>query len=126
MKTPALTFFSKVTDEFGGEFPLAFVSVREWSESSQTSGKSVDGRSNYAIDSDVEAIAYKVSYWYTTETEAAGKRSRPLLIDKNGVFTDVINVDLEDAEVRSILAGDSDHVDKVLLAIKADITRKFN
>ncbi|QDP63246.1 MAG: hypothetical protein Unbinned1520contig1002_44 [Prokaryotic dsDNA virus sp.] len=126
MKTPALTFFSKVTDEFGGEFPLAFVSVRKWSESSQTSGESIDGRADYAVESDVEAIAYKVSYWYTPETEAAGKRSRPLLIDKNGTFTDVLNVDMEDAEVVAILAGDSDHVSKILLAIKADITRKFN
>ena len=126
MSTPVLTFFSKVTDEYGGEYPLALVAVRAFSASPQTTGYSEDCVGNYSIGSEIEAITYKVNYWYTEQTKELGKRSRPLMTEENGKFTDVFNVDLKDVEVQDILSVDADHVDKVLRAIKADITRKFN
>ena len=126
MSTPVLTFFSKVTDEYGGEYPRAFVAVRAFSASPQMTGYSENCVGNYSIESEIGAITYKVNYWYTEQTKALGKRSRPLMTEENGKFTDVFNVDLKDVEVQDILSVDADHVDKVLRAIKADITRKFN
>ena len=38
MTTPVKTFFTKVTDEYGGEYPQAFVAVRAFSETSQKTG----------------------------------------------------------------------------------------
>lgn len=126
MATPVLTFHSKVTDEYGAEFPQALLAVRAVAESSQTTMYSESLEGVYDMNSDLEAITYKVNYWYTDQTKAAGKRSRKLIRDENGSFTDEHTVDLDDPEVATILNGDSGHVEKVLQAIKADITRKFN
>ena len=126
MIRPVKTFFSKVTDEYGGEYPQAIVAVRAFSESSQTTGNSSNCQDNYVIDSELEAITYKVNYWYSEKTKADGKRSRPLINDDNGNFTDVFTVDLENPDVISILDSDADHFDKVLSAIKVDAKRKFN
>ena len=124
--TPVKTFFAKVTDEYGGEYPLAFVAVRAFSETSQTTGHSENCEDNYNVESELEAITYKVNYWYTEQTKSDGKRSRPLIHEDNGVFSDVFTVDLEASDVVQVLAGDMEHFDKVLQAIKYDVTRKFN
>jgi hypothetical protein len=126
MTSQVKTFFSKVTDEYGGEYPNAFVAVRAFSETSQTTGYSENCEDSYSIESDLDAITYRVNYWYSDITRANGKRSRPLNHEENGVFSDVFTVDLMDLEVIKILSGDYGHTDKVLDAIKADITRKFN
>ena len=126
MTTPVKTFFTNITDEYGGEYPKAFVAVRAFSESSQTTGTSKDCEENYVVESELEAITYKVNYWYTEQTKADGKRSRPLINDTDGVFSDVFVVDLEDPQVAQILTSNMDHTDKVLHAIKSDVTRKFN
>ncbi len=126
MTLPVKTFFTKVTDEYGGEYPNAFVAVRAFSESSQTTGTSKDCEENYSVESELEAITYKVNYWYTEQTKADGKRSRPLVHEESGVFSDVFKVDLEDPQVAQILASNMDHTEKVLRAIKSDVTRKFN
>tara|TARA_R110002153_G_scaffold173631_3_gene326426 strand:- start:3358 stop:3738 length:381 start_codon:yes stop_codon:yes gene_type:complete len=126
MIRPVKTFFSKVTDEYGGEYPEAIVAVRAFSESSQTTGNSSNCQDDYVIDSELEAITYKVNYWYSEKTKADGKRSRPLINDDNGNFTDVFTVDLENPDVINILDSEADHFDKVLAAIKVDAKRKFS
>ena len=130
MTKPVKTFFSKVTDEYGGEYPQAIVAVRAFSESSQTTGSSSNCQDDYIIDSELEAITYKASFWYSEKTKADGKRSRPLINDDNGTFTDVFTVDLESPDIINILNndeyGETDHFDKILSAIKVDAKRKFN
>jgi hypothetical protein len=126
MTTPVKTFFAKVTDEYGGEYPQAFVAVRAFSETSQNTGRSENCEANYVIETELEAITYKVNYWYTEQTKANGKRSRPLINDDNGVFSDVFTVNLEDPEVIQILDSAMEHNDKILHAIKSDVMRKFS
>lgn len=126
MTTPVKTFFTKVTDEYGGEYPQAFVAVRAFSETSQKTGISENCTTDYDVKSEIEAITYKVNYWYTDQTKAQGKRSRPLINDIDGVFSDVFTVNLEDPEIIQILEGPLEHFDKVLHAIVADVTKKFS
>lgn len=125
MSTKVKTFHSKVTDEYGGEYPEAFVAVRSFSESSQNTGHSDDAENAYIMESDIEAISYKVSYWYSERTKASGKRSRPLMYDNGGTFTDVFKVDLEHIEAKEIIASPIDTVAKTLTLIQNDVIRRF-
>ncbi len=126
MTTPVKTFLSKVTDEYGGEYPQALVAVRAFSESSQNTGHSENCEGNYEIESELEAITYKANYWYSEQTKADGRRSRPLINDDSGIFTDVFEVDLEHAEALQILDSAMPHIDKILHLIRTDVIRKFN
>lgn len=126
MTEPVGTFFAKVTDEYGGEYPDAFLAVREHSESAQTTSRSETCEGVYVTESRFEAITYKVNYWYTDQTKAEGKRSRPLLNDSDGVFTDVFVVDLDNPQVSQILDSDLQYDTKIIEAIAADVRRKFS
>lgn len=125
MTTPVKTFFSKITDEYGGEYPQAFVAVRAFSETSQNTGYSENCEDDYKIETELEAITYKVNYWYSEKTKADGKRSRPLINEGADGFTDVFEVDLENAETVQILASAMAPTDKVLHVIKTDVIRRF-
>ena len=124
MNTPVKTFNSPLTDEYGGVFPNALLAVRAFSESSQLTGTSHDCYAAYDIDADVDAITYRVNYWYSDETKAAGKRSRPLINDQDGTFSDVHTVDTTEPKVIEVLAGSLGHVDMILEAIKIDVKQK--
>lgn len=124
MNTPVKLFTAKVTDEYGGEYPNALVAVRAFSESSQTSGLSQDCYAAYAIDAELDAITYKVNYWYTDTTKAAGKRSRPLINDEEGTFSDIFTVDIDDPKVIEVLTSSLGHVDMILQAIEIDVKQK--
>lgn len=123
--TPVKTFFSKVTDEYGGEYPDAFIAVRAFSETSQNTGYSENCVNDYNIESELEAITYKVNYWYSEQTKQDGKRSRPLIHENDGSFTDVFEVDLEHEEAIQILNSAMDPIDKILHLIKSDVVRRF-
>ena len=124
MNTPVKTFSTPITDEYGGVYPLAFVAIRAFSESSQTTGITKDCYANYAIEAEMDAITYKVNYWYTDATKSAGKRSRPLLNDVDGTFSDVFTVDIDDPKVIEVLNGPLDQVDNILQAIEVDVKQK--
>lgn len=126
MTTQVKTFFARIVDEYGGEYQQALVAVRAFSENSQNTGYSQDCTGPYKIESVLEAITYNVNYWYTEQTKANGKRSRPLYNDQDGVFSDVFSVDLEDPKIVDILNSEMEHTEKVLHAIRSDISRKFD
>lgn len=125
MTTPR-TFFSKVTDEYGGEYPQAVVVIRDWSVSSQETYKSIDGVTPYDINSNVSGLAYKLSYHYNQDTRAQGKKLRPLYFEEGEGTSDVFEVDLTNQEVINILDGEGDVFDKQLRAIEADFIIRSN
>ena len=105
MTIPVKTFKSPIVDEYGGIFPSAFVAIRAFSKSSQETGYSESLDGNYKCELDLEAITYKANYWYSEQTKAEGKRSRPLRCDDDtGGFTDVFEVNLFHDESIAILA----------------------
>ena len=122
--TAVRTFTCSIKDEYDGVYPGAFVAIRAFSESSQTTGHSKDCYANYAIDADLEAITYKVNYWYNETTRANGKRSRPLLHDEDSVFSDVFTVDIDDPKVVEILNGEMGTIEGILQAIETDLRQK--
>ena len=125
MSTPVKTFEAKFTDEFGGVYLRAIVAIHEWSQSSQITGRSEDCKEDYVIGTDVEGIAYKGRFWYSAETNADGFRSRSIVIDKGGEFDNLLNVDIEREEIKTVMDGDMDLEDKILLAIKLDFLHRF-
>lgn len=126
MTTPVKVFNTKITDEYGGEYPQAVVAIRAFSESSQNTGTSADCVEAYKMEIELEAITYKANYWYTAQTKAQGRRSRPLVgEDGDGEFSDVFEVDLDLPEVAVILASNTPQVEKVLQAIRADMLKRF-
>lgn len=120
------TFFSKVVDEYGGEYPQAVVVIRDWSISHQETGRSVDGVQPYDISSNVSGLSYKLSYHYNQDTRAQGKKLRPLYFEEGEAMSDVFEVDLTNQEVIDILDGEGETLDKRLRAIETDATIKFN
>ena len=122
--TAIKTFSCQIKNEYGGVFPGAFVAVRAWSESSQSTGASEDLEGEYSIDMELDAITYKVNYWYTNETRANGIRSCPLIVEGENGLTDVFEVDLDHPETEQILASEMPPVDKVLQVIKLDVIRR--
>ena len=125
MTTPVKTFTAHITDEYGGEYPQAVVAIRAFSETSQNTGYSENCEEAYKVETEIDAITYKVNYWYSAQTKAQGRRSRPLISDVDGAFSDVLEVDLDQPDVMSILGGSLHPVDKVLQAIKIDLLRRF-
>lgn len=119
------TFFCKVTDEYGGEYPQAFVAVRAFSETSQNTGYTTDCVEDYKIQTELEAVTYKVNYWYSEKTKNEGKRSRPLFHEIDGEFTDVFSVDLERPEANQILDSAMEPTAKILHLIKTDMCHRF-
>lgn len=125
MTTPVKTFTAKFTDEFGGVYPQAIIAVHKWSATSQTSGHSEDCKEDYKIVTDNEAISYTGRFWYSAETNANGFRSRSIVIDKDGMFDSLLDVDIDREEIKVVMSGDMVHEDKILLAIKLDFLHRF-
>jgi len=125
MTAPVKTFTAKVTDEYGGVYPQAIVAIRAFSETSQNTGISENCEENYKVETELEAISYQVNYWYSAQTKAQGRRSRPLATDEAGEFTDVFEVNLELPEVINTLSSNIQPTEKVLQVIKLDFMKKF-
>lgn len=122
--TAIKTFSCQIRNEYGGVFPGAFVAVRAWSENSQSTGVSEDCEGEYTIETELDAITYKVNYWYTNATKQEDWRSCPLIKKGEDGFTDVFEVDLDDAEIIQIMNSSMAPLDKVLQVIKADCVRR--
>lgn len=121
MTKPVKTFVCKITDEYGGLYPQAFVAVREFSETSQRTGYSEDGKQPYEIDFETDAIAYKLSYWYD-QGKVQQYRSRPLMHeDDNGEFSSVFTVDLDNPQIVNIINSTQDPDQGILSAIEYDV-----
>lgn len=118
-------FNAKITDEYGGQYPQALVAIRAFSETSQKTGYSENCTDEYVIESELDAITYKANYWYTNQTKAQGRRSRPLVADSEGSFTDVFKADIESQAVVNVLEGSLPHEEKVLKIIELDLIKRF-
>ena len=123
--TTIKTFISNITDEYGGEYKQALVAVRRAYYIPKVSITSENCEDDYIVETELDAITYKVNYWYSEATKVDGKRSRPLLSETENGFTDVFVVDLEHPETEQILASAMEQTDKVLHIIKSDLTRRF-
>lgn len=118
-------FGAKVVDEYGGEYPHAIVSVLRASETTQTTIESHDGVAPYDVESEVGGIAYSVNYHYTATTKAQGKRSRPLIIEEGGDFTNVLTANLHTESAAAILSGGFSHNEKIMAIIRADLADRY-
>ena len=124
MTTAIKTFTAKFTDEYGAVHPEAIIVLYNWSAAMQISGSS-EGSGTYDIASDVEGISWDGRFYVSAETQAKGFRTRSIVTNKDNVFDSAIDVDTEREEIKTIMSGDMDYEDKVLLAIKLDFLHRF-
>lgn len=123
--TQVKTFNAKISDEYGGQYPQAIIAIRAFSETSQNTGYSENCTDEYQMESELDAITYQANYWYTAQTKAQGRRSRPLVAEVDGAFTDVFEVDLGNPAVTAVLESNLPHTDKILRAVELDLIRRF-
>ena len=119
------TFQARVTDEFGGDFPDAIVAIRHFSETSRRTGVSENCQDDYEMETKLDAISYRVNYWYDQEKRAEGRRTRPLINEDQGAFTDLFEVDVNTVHINEILSSSLSVEEKILSAIVSDLTRRF-
>tara|TARA_R110002050_G_scaffold83546_1_gene178680 strand:- start:436 stop:816 length:381 start_codon:yes stop_codon:yes gene_type:complete len=120
------TFRAKVKDELEWDYPGALVAVRQFSESSQTTGISSDGVKDYEYtDPSIEAIAYRANYWPSVQAQVDGLKSRPLIDIDNQEDPDLFIVDLLHAQSIQVINGALSPIDKMFRLIELDVTRRF-
>lgn len=120
------TFRAKVKDELEWEYPGALVAVRQFSESSQTTGISADGEGDYTYtDPSIEAIAYRANYWPSVQAQVEGKKSRPLIDIDNQEDPDLFRVDLEHLQSVQVINSSMPPLDKMFRLIELDVIRRF-
>ena len=94
------TFRAKVKDELEWDYPGALVAVRQFSESSQTTGISSNGEEDYV---------------YTD----------PSIDIENQDDPDLFIVDLLHAQSIQVINGTLSPIDKMFRLIELDVTRRF-
>jgi len=119
------SFRAKVKSEDDWDYPGALVSVRLYTKSSQETGVSHDGEADYVVEFNVEAIAYSGSYHQTTQAQAEGKSSRPLINTNTDEDPDLFKVDLEHTQSIQVINGALSPIDKMFRLIELDVTRRF-
>jgi hypothetical protein len=119
------TLTCTILDEYGGRFDGAFVAIRGASIYGQLTSKSEDCESDYVKVNKVEKISYHANYWYNMQTRADGMRSRPLKIQEDGAFTDVLLVDMSHPEIVAILELDLDTQECKFTCAESDLKRRF-
>ena len=125
MTTPLKTFHARLVDDYD-EYPEAFCAIHEYSVTSQKTNKSEDCAADYTESgSDIQAAAYKVNFWHSSNAKGTGKRSRPLMHMVDGVLTDVFTVDVDHEEAQQIIASDLQGKEKELHLMRRDLTRLF-
>jgi len=119
------SFSCKITDEYGGEYPDAFVAFFDWFEWLGRGAKSTqdDIDSEYTYNHETSGISYYVSYWYRKDLYGV-KKSRPLRLEVGGEFVNEFKVDMEHPETVNIFNSEMDPTVKVLHAIELDIIRR--
>ena len=127
MSIPVIKFATPIVDEHGGRFNEALVYAMQLRCNSFTDldAEAENGEGNYTVTNEVEAITYRVQYYYSEQTLADGFRSRTLKEEVDGAYTNVFNVDVDDPEVLAILGSDQSHEEKLLNAVKVDIIRRY-
>lgn len=79
----------------------------------------------YEVAHNVDALAYRVSYYLSAKHKAEGFRTRPLkFIDGEG-FSSALSVTIDQSRVDEIMAGPGNYVEKVLNVIEYDLKHRF-
>jgi len=116
-------FTAKIEDDYG-VYPAALIAILAYDATSQSSERSVDGFDYTEKAASIGILEYEGSYYQSSDSRMAGKKSKPLL---NSDDKFIIAVDLEHPESVSLING-SGLVGRELSfnLIIADIKRKFN
>ena len=124
MTNPVKTLTCTIVDQFG-RMDGAFAAIYGVSSSAQTTAKAENTTQGYVIKNQVEAISYNANYWYNHQTQIDGYRSRPLKVEEDGVYTEVMLVDLERPEIQAILDSNLTPLECALECAASDLKRRF-
>ena len=123
--TIATTLTTNLNDEYGGEYAEAFAFIHHWCASPMVTGIAETSEDEYDIETSLGGMTYRVNYWYSAKTKNDGMRSRPLLQEIDGKFTNVFEVDLEHEQSIQIQNSAMEQTDKILQMIRSDLNRRF-
>tara|TARA_R110000851_G_C12700476_1_gene526058 strand:- start:71 stop:442 length:372 start_codon:yes stop_codon:yes gene_type:complete len=120
----AETFVCKIVDEYGGVYPEAVVSILDGYEYSNRGFSAEAPGSAFVFKTATDGLSYEVMYWY--DKDKVGKfKSHPLRIPEGNGFTDVIRVNMDDAEIMEIMEKSINQDDKIMQAVKSSLIRYF-
>ena len=123
--TKVATITCNITDEYGGEYPKAFVAILDIQEYSHSGLSAPNVVEDYRETGGTDGLAYSVNYWYSSAL-VESKRSRPLKIEEDGVFSTEIRADIEYPAVAAVLNNKSlSPDDRKIKAVEADLRRRF-
>lgn len=124
MTVQVKTLTCSIVDQFG-RIDGAYAAVYGTSSSLQMTAKATTTTEGYVISNQVEAISYNANYWYNHQTQIDGYRSRPLKVEENGVYTDILMVDLSHPEINDILEANLTPLECALACAESDLKRRF-
>jgi hypothetical protein len=116
----------KIADQYGLQVPKALVAILGSSKTYQETDTAIDENDFYTRELNIEGMTFRARFWYSEQTKMDGFRSRALIHDNNGVFTDIFKIDLEQQSAKDIIANDMEQEDKFFALIQNEITRRFN
>jgi hypothetical protein len=119
-------FESKIVDEYGLQVPQALVAIFGLSRTFQQTDRATHEDDYYAGELDIEALTFTARFWYSEQTKLDGFRSRSLVHENKGEFTEVFDVDLQQQSAKDIIASDIDSEEKFFVLIQNDLTRRFS
>ena len=118
------SFTAPIDDQYG-QYPEALIGVFDIGKKIKEIKSSAGINFEYAVDTVIIEFAYGASFYNSREMFAAGKKHRPLTIDVEGIEVRLIEADLDNLEIKQIIASglSGDELDNAI--VEADIKRRF-
>ena len=117
--------FTAAIDDQYGQYPEALIGVFDIGKKLKEIKSSTDLNLEYTRDFVILEFAYECSFYNSREMFAAGKKHRPITIEVEGIKTKLIEANLDDLEIKQIIASglSGDDLDNAI--VEADIRRRF-
>jgi hypothetical protein len=111
----------KIKDEYGVVFPTAMLLILKVDLSDSWSMEADGENEEYQEENSVGGGTYEAWYYCTPQTKALGAPIKPLRTFEDGVFSNLLIIDEEHAEIKQLLSSPTAKKDKAIAIIRKDI-----
>jgi hypothetical protein len=115
----------KITDEYGVTFPAAMVVILavELNDSWNMKAGGIDEEFNE--ENCIGGGTYEAMYYCTPEARAQGVPLKPLRTYEDGMFSNVLIIDADAAEIKQLLTDPTAKKDKAIPIVRKDLELRF-
>ena len=107
------TFVSKVETPWGDVYPQAVIGIMNVTVMNKSSSIADNINGEVTVtNGDIVGGTFTASFFNSAQTQAQGKPDRPVEQMEDGRLTEVFTIDMEDVQVKQILAGPQNDQDK--------------